>query len=73
MAPTPSLIPQENKNLKINVDVGMEKAQKQGLFRMQGDLEFSTHSYIPQANTYIHVHSSKFFRIREPHVFAGGL
>ena len=50
---------QENKNLKIDVDVGMKKHRNTRSFRLQRDLEFSTHSYIPPAITYIH--SNKFF------------
>ena len=36
----------KQKFLKIDVEVGMKKAQKQEIIHDERDLEFSTHSYI---------------------------
>ena len=41
---------QKQENFEVDVDVVMKKAEKRGIVQMQGDLEFSTHSYIPQEN-----------------------
>ena len=50
-----SYIIQENKNVKVDVDVyvGMKKAQKQQMIQDARSLEFSIHSYNPHSSSCI--------------------